>query len=522
MTERPDHATIAAVDVGTNSVHMVVARVDPKGFHILTTEKEVVRLGEGSGGLDHLTPEAIDRGVDALRRMRQIADSQGAVIRAVATSAVREADNQQEFIDAVKTATGIGVQVITGPEEARLIHLGVGRSMNLGDDQVLTIDIGGGSTEFCVSSKGSIRITQSLKLGAVRMTDAFVPSGTLTDGGLRKMREKIRESFAPLAHDISRAGFSRVVLSSGTNETIARMASATRGGDEPVSFNGFRFSRQELNAVVRSILEKETARDRLGLPGLDPKRSDIIAAGSVILHEIARELGIDSFEFSEFALREGVLVDTAQRLGVLGAERVDAAHGSVLRLAQRCSVDMEHASHVAQLAGRILAAVSRHFEVDQSLRRLLNASALLADTGKAISYSRHHLHSYYIIRNADLLGFSDLEIQVIALVARYGRKSQPKMSHAEFAVLPEERRHDVELLAGVLRIATGLDRAHDQSIAEVSSSNKDGELVLTFRHGAGSSDHVELNLRSAQSQTQLLADYLGEQVVIRDGGPARA
>ena len=165
-------SVIAAVDVGTNSVHMVVARVGTNGFDVLASEKEVVRLGEGVDGMDHLSEAAIERGVAALRHMKRIADAHGAKVRAVATSAVREADNQRDFLRAVRAETGIKVEVISGTEEARLIHLGIGRSVDLTKDSVLTIDIGGGSTEFCLSVRGNLRIAQSLKLGAVRMTGA--------------------------------------------------------------------------------------------------------------------------------------------------------------------------------------------------------------------------------------------------------------------------------------------------------------------------------------------------------------
>jgi exopolyphosphatase/guanosine-5'-triphosphate,3'-diphosphate pyrophosphatase len=512
---------IAAIDVGTNSVHMVVARVGPNGFDVLASEKEVVRLGEGVEGMDHLTQGAIDRGVAALRHMRRIADAHGARIRAVATSAVREADNQRDFLRAVRSETGIKLEVISGTEEARLIHLGIGRSLDIARDSVLTIDIGGGSTEFCVSVRGNLRIAQSLKLGAVRMTDAFLPGGEVTPQGVKKLRAKVQSTLAPLAHDIGRIGFSRTVLSSGTNETIARVAAGRRDRPAPQSFNGFVFGADELAGVVDAVLDAESPKERLSIEGLEPKRADIIAAGAVILDETVRMLGIESLEYSDYALREGVLVDTAQRLGVMPEEPVDAAHQSAVRLAERCSVDMEHSMHVAELSARILRAVGRHYEIDQPLERMLRVAALLANCGNAISYSKHHLHSYYIIRNADLMGFSDDEIEMIALTARYHRKSPPKASHAEYGRLGRNDQLAVDLMAGVLRVATGLDRSHDQCVSEVSSSLRDKTLVLTVRHSCRSEERIELNVHTAQARADMLADYLGDEVVIRNGGPLR-
>jgi exopolyphosphatase/guanosine-5'-triphosphate,3'-diphosphate pyrophosphatase len=513
--------TIAAIDVGTNSVHMVIARVGQSGFTVLAAEKEVVRLGEGAKGMDHLTFAAIERGVNAMRHMKRIADAHSAAVRAVATSAVREAENRDDFIDAVRQTVGINVEVISGSEEARLIHLGVSRSLNLTKDSVLTVDIGGGSTEFCLSVRGNLRFAQSLKMGAVRMTDSFLPDGMVTDGGVKKLRSKVQSALAPMAHDIARLGWDRIVLSSGTNETIARMVAAARGTDAPLTFNGYQFEAGELNSVVKTVLDHRTPGERIDLEGLDPKRADIIAAGAVILQEISRMLHATSFEYSEYALREGVLVDTAQRLGVMAADTVDAGQASAMRLAERCSVDIAHGSHVADLGARILKAVGRHYEVDPSLERLLRAAGLLARAGNAVAYSKYHLHSYYIIRNADLMGFTDDEINVIALAARYHRKGMPKTSHEEFGKLSKDRQHDVELIAGILRIASGLDRSHDQCVREMSSSSKDGTFTLSVRHSCASGELTELNIFTAQSRVEMLEQYLGDRIIIKDGGQVR-
>lgn len=247
---------------------------------------------------------------------------------------------------------------------------------------------------------------------------------------------------------------------------------------------------------------------------MDAKRSDIIVAGGTILHEVMKALRIETFEFSEYALREGVLVNAARARGLIEDDAIDAGLGSVMRLAERCSVDLVHSSHVAMLSRKILSLVSRRFEVDTSLGRLLEAAALLANTGNAVSYSKHHLHSYYIIRNADLMGFTDEEIEVIALTARYHRKSAPKSSHAEFARLPEDRQHDVELMAGIIRIATGLDRSHDQSVTELNSSFRDGLLTVTPRPSTGSDETLALNIFTAQERVDLLEDFLGCKILI--------
>jgi exopolyphosphatase/guanosine-5'-triphosphate,3'-diphosphate pyrophosphatase len=450
--------------------------------------------------------------------MRRIAEAHSATIRAVATSAVREASNSHIFLQRVLAETGISIEIISGTEEAGLIYQGVKQSISFGSEPILAIDIGGGSTELSHSVRGKITLAQSLKIGAVRLTDAFMPDGVVTDSAVKKIRAHVSSVFAPLAHDLRRKKFSRTVLSSGTSETLAKMILLRRGGSLPRTMNAFIFSVAELTAVTQMILDAETPQARSQLQGIDPKRSDIIVAGAIILSEIARTLEIESFEFSEFALREGVLIDTANKMGVLVNDSDDAAMESVMRLAVRCSVDLEHASHVAFVAGKILTSVSRHFDVNVALARLLEAAAILANTGNTVSYSKHHIHSYYIIRNADLVGFTDEEIELIALAARYHRKGVPKLSHSEFARLSDNHRHDVELMAGILRIATGLDRSHDQCVSDIASSLKNETFEIKVRHCCPSDESIALNIYTAQERIDLLRSFLGGDILITNAG----
>lgn len=516
-TTTVQNVVVAAIDIGTNSVHMVIADVDRLGFHIVTSEKEVVRLGSGVSGFDHLADDAMDRGVAALRRMKQIANAHSAVIRAVATSAVREAGNGDDFIRRVRSEVGIEVDVISGSEEARLIALGVRQSLALDDEQVLMIDIGGGSTEFTVSRGSRTRISQSLKLGAVRLTDRFPADGD-PERAVEMMRAYVASTFAPLANDIRREGFSRVVVSSGTCETIVRAAMIMRGRDPSGTLNGQTVSRADIDAVVGAITSAADVDEIARIPGIDGKRAEIIRAGSVLLQEICRMLRIDSVDYSDFALREGVLFDAAEQLLGMTLSRRDAARDGVLRFARRCSVDVQHSGHVAKLSLDIFRALGEHFELDDRLAPVLEAAAILSNVGASISYSRHHLHSYYMIRNADLVGFTDDDIELMALAARYHRKGNPKKSHPEYAALDEERRHDVDLLAGILRVATGLDRSHDQCITRVRARVEQGDAGDTVRLVVSSEcesrEKLELNLYTAQERTSLLDEYLGVPVLL--------
>jgi len=513
-----DRAVVAAIDLGTNSFHMVIADVDHLGFHIITTEKEVVRLGAGVQGFDHLAADAIDRGIAALRRMKHIAQAHSAVIRAVATSAVREADNGHEFVERVRREVGIDVDVISGAEEARLIALGVRHSLALADDDVLMIDIGGGSTEFTVAKGRRTYISQSIKLGAVRLTDKFFADG-VTDASVNKARAFISSTFAPLANDIKVAGFKRVVVSSGTCETIARVALGKRGRDDVGSLNAQSFTRAEVNDVAESVLEAKVPARIAEIPGIEAKRADIITGGSLLLQEICRQLKINQMEYSDFALREGVLIDSMEQILGRPSSKRDAARDGVVRFAQRCSVDLQHSEHVAKLSVDIFRSLYKHYELNERLMPLLEAAAILSNVGASVSYSRHHLHSYYMIRNSDLVGFSEEDIELIALAARYHRKGPPKKSHDEYASLSEDSQHDVDVMAGILRIATGLDRSHDQCVRSVSASiresNGDEVVQLVAKSECDNREVLELNLYTAQERTSVLEEFLGCAIVLK-------
>ncbi|MEY2627706.1 MAG: hypothetical protein RJB08_1465 [Actinomycetota bacterium] len=513
------NSVIAAIDVGTNSVHMVVARVAPDGFEILTTEKEIVRLGEG--GADVLTDDAMDRAVSALKRMGRIAAAHGAKVRAVATSAVREADNADEFIKRVAAEAGVKVEIIAGAEEARLIWMGVSRAIVFDDRRTLVIDIGGGSTEFALSTGDQLHVAQSLKLGAVRLADMFDLHDDASEKSVRDLRAHIRSKIAGLVHDIGVIGVDRVILSSGTCETVARMVAVRRQPALPLSMNGFTSTKNEIVAVRKEILACGGARERAALAGMDPKRADIIVAGVVLLDEILRALDVDSIEYCEFALREGLLADTISRDLGDDHHRLDAGMQSVVRLARRCSVDLEHNGHIAMLSSRIFRELAEHYELDARLERLLVAAAYLSNAGNSVSYSRHHHHSYYIIRNADLLGFTDAEIEIIALAARYHRKSLPKESHSEYASLDASDRDAVDVVAGILRIATGLDRTHDQCVTDVvveTEYRRSSDTVKLIALCTCSGEGIDLNLYAAQRGTELLSKFLEATIEIEARG----
>jgi exopolyphosphatase/guanosine-5'-triphosphate,3'-diphosphate pyrophosphatase len=507
---------IAAIDLGTNSFHLVVAR--PSGnnrFEILDREKEVVRLGSGSGEMKELTPEAIDRGVAALARFRRIADAANAEVHAVATSAVREADNRNEFLQRADKEAGVRVEVISGIEEARLIHLGVLQSVPVFDQRVLVIDIGGGSTEFVVGLGGEMLDARSLKIGAIRVSERFFAKKPVKKRALEEARHYVRSYVMQAARMVTHAGgFEVAVGSSGTIMNVAEMVRARSGQDPMRKLGGATFTAKELSEVVDDLAGRARAADRLEVPGLDPRRADIILGGAIVLDEAFKALDIEEMVVSDYALREGVLLDVIRRreASTLGHLR-DLRYESVLHVASLTPGEKAHSERVADLAMQLFEGTKPLHGLGDEHEELLEAAGLLCNVGLVISHDRHHLHSYYVIRNTDLLtGFTDHEVELIALVARYHRKSTPKARHAEFARLGEEDQKAVRVLAGLLRIAVGLDRTREGLVRDLRVDVDDG------KHGpirvfidVGERD-AELELYSAEARKDLLEDALGRPV----------
>lgn len=476
---------LAAIDIGTNSFHLIVVRVLSNGsFEIIDREKEVIRLGEGSTtDIKHITPAAIDRAIATLKNFKGIADSYNAEIRAVATSAVRESMNKQEFTDRVQRETGIVVEVVSGIEEARLIYLGIIKAVPCYDDKVLCVDIGGGSTEFIVGEKGKILSSISFKIGAVRLTNRFFPDAKITKQGIEDCRNWAAGVINTAVRKLGTYNYKYCIGSSGTIQSIALMAQTRRKGEVPEDklLNNFRFTADELKAVEKEILSAKTVSDRKKIAGLESKRADIIPAGIIILSQIFKDFNLDDMVVSEYAMREGIVIDTIQKAETLEAEPslTDIRMESVRNLANNSKYDQEHCEHVTKLALQIYDQLNDLHQLESDCREYLEAASLLHDIGYHIAHSRHHRHSMYMIRNSELLGFNENEIHIIANVARYHRKSHPKNRHEDFAALPDKSKEIVRKLSAILRIADSLDRTHQRKINRIDVKVLNGVVNIS-------------------------------------------
>jgi exopolyphosphatase/guanosine-5'-triphosphate,3'-diphosphate pyrophosphatase len=484
---------LAAIDVGTNSIHMVVVRIQPQlpAFTIIDREKETVRLGNFNEDTGGLSEDAIKRGVRALKRCRAIAEGfQAEEIVAVATSAVREADNGSEFLQRVEQEVGLSVNLISGTEEARRIYLGVLSGMEFHSRPHAIIDIGGGSTELILGTGEPHRFLSSTKVGAVRLTARFVTTDPISDEEFTYLKAYVRGRMEPPTEDLKQhlqeGERLRLVGTSGTIECLAALTAQDRLGLVPDPLNGFQITLPELQDWVKK-LRKMTYAERLALPEMSARRAEIIVAGAVILQETMEMLGVETVTICERALREGVVVDWMLTHGLIEDRmqfQSSVRERNVLNTAQKYSVPIDRGDRIARFALDLFEATQGHLhDWGNPERELLWAAAMLHNCGHFISHSSHHKHSYYLIRHGELLGYTETEIEVIANIARYHRKSLPKKKHDNYKNLPTKyHRHLVAHLSAMLRVAVALDRRGIGAIAAVSyrcTDEKRLELTIT-------------------------------------------
>jgi len=493
---------LGAIDVGTNSIHLIVVELDPRfgTSRTIIKAREMVRLGGGEAlARGHLSKKAVQRGVAAIAKFAEAARAAGARdIRAVATSAVREASNRQEFLAAVRAASGVDVEVLGDVEEARLIHLGVSRGYPLRGRVACIFDIGGGSTEFIVGDAERPFFLHSVRLGSLRLFDEFLRNGESTLG-YRALDKHVRATLAPIAHQLSDYRFDLLIGTSGTVLGLAALDAAESGAAGQRA-HGYVLKLERLRALQRTMV-RLTAAERRKLPGMNPRRSDIIVAGNSIVIAILETLGREEFVVSERALREGIVVDylerniaVARRLGDERMQKFDAAHALVRRFGES---DV-HENHVAQLSLQLFDGLLGVHQFEPADRDVLFAAALVHDVGRAVNASAHHKHGAYIVRNAAFPGWRLEEVDLIAALVRYHRKSLPKMTHPEWATASPDRRAKIEGLAGILRVADGLDRRHLGVVSSLAVEPSDAGIRLVVRATQDVGPEVDAALYKAE------------------------
>ncbi len=481
----PHGLRLAAIDIGTNSLHMVVVEVTRSvGFKILSSEKDLTRLGSAALVRHVLTRSAMQHTLTVLGRYLRVARNlECDRIRAYATSAVRESINGGDFVQAAKSQLGLNIRVISSQEEARLIYLAVRQAVDMVDSSALVVDIGGGSAEFIIGDSQKAAMLESRKLGASRLTQRFIAHDPPGRGEIRALEKHIHHELKDIIKRTRKLSPAKFIGTSGTMENLAAMCLARHGQDVIRHRVLTEIRREDFETLYRRLLNMDQ-KDRLDLSGLDPGRADQIVAGAVLVKYLFDELDIPVIEVSDRAMREGMIIDYMQthwpriRLSV---EVTDPRRRSVVELGRRCNFDEAHHQQVAWLAVSLFDRLLPLHKLRRQYRELLEFAALMHDIGWHIGHSGHHKHSLYLIKNGDLSGFSPRELEIMANTARYHRRSEPKKSHPDYMALPPPDRKIVDQLSAILRLAEALDRGHYGNVRDLRIIRRKGTVGVVVQ-----------------------------------------
>lgn len=530
---------LAAIDMGTNSIRLIVAEALRDGtYRILDDEKEVARLGRGLEHTGRMDERAMEQAAFAVARMKRIAEGFGVrAVRAVATSAAREAANGSELIKMVRRWAGLEVRVISAEEEAQLAFESVARAFDLSALCAAVVDIGGGSTQITLTRGGIAERVWTLPIGAVRLTERFGGAAACSGGRWREMLKWLGGEWAEAMSASSANAKSEIEpqLIIGTGGTMtalgnialaeetagpdhSRGSGAAHGSGPPVgALQGYELKVGEIKRIVGS-LRGMTLEERARVPGLSADRADIIVAGGAIALAVIKQLGVRRVRIHNGGIRDGLLLRLVREL--YPAAQASPNSGatdplfSARRFAEACRCDVAHGEQVAKLATRIFdqlaarAAASAKRQApwaNAESRRLLAAAALVLDVGYVVNYDKHHLHSFNLILQSAMVGFSSREVSIIAHLARYHRAAAPKADHDSFAALAKRDQETVRRLAGIVRIAVGLDRTHVQAV-------KDLGLVFendSVRFVATAAENPTVDLWGASRKSGLFSEVFG-------------
>lgn len=500
---------LGVVDLGSNSVRLQIAHATPDGqVTVLAEDRAPVRLGEQVFRTGKLSADSIGRTAIALARFARLAERAGAEqVRAVATSAVREAGNRAQLVRTVKAHSGLTIEVISGAEEARLVTLGVLQGEPPMERNLL-LDIGGGSTEIISAQGEEPESAFSLQLGSVRLWEMFVEHDPLSRREAKLIDEALTDSLGSL-DPLLIGKFRRIIGAAGTTAAVAGLIRRLEGDPRTQASRAGRVTHEQVRTLL-GLLRDSTLKQRRKW-GVEPHREDIIYCGTAILEGVMRHLRVEELEITTRGLRDGLMADLVRRVlkpPEAGLHHENTVLEGLRAFGRRCGYREDHAEQVARLSLSLFEQTREIHRMGDEERALLHAAALLHDVGSFVSYNRHHKHTYYLLYHADLPGFTDRERELIATVARYHRRSAPKDRHPEFAELTPEERIVVRRLAALLRVADGLDRGHRRHVRSLKVSRKGKGLFIDVLADAG----AELEVWSAQQKADLLSEIVGGPV----------
>jgi len=502
--------TFAAVDIGSNSVRLKIARLQAGRLRPLHEDREVTRLGEGVFRSGFLTPESMAETVKVLRRFHRatqqiVTDS----VRVVATSALRDARNSQAFLEWVRSATGWRVEIVSGVEEARLIHLGLVSSPRVDRSPALMVDLGGGSCELTVSQGGHIRDAVSLPLGAVRLTDEFLRHDPPRKGELKRLRGFVTREVGRISTRISAARVKNVIATSGTAAALAAVATHLRRGgvrQRPV------VSRVEMARIAKRLARLPVA-ERRKIEGIGPRRAEIIVAGALVFHELLDRFHLKAFRYSPLGLRDGILAQMAadyDRSTRSGRQIESERWESILKAVDHYHIDRKHALDVRDAARLLFSELRSVHRLPPEYREWLSAAAMLYEVGDYVNRNGRHRHTHYIISNSEILGYTPQQRRIIAAIARYLGKSRPAIEDGPMKVVDTADRGNVQKAILLLRLARALNLGRSRAVQRVRIGLRSPEVKLTLfpRRRMG----VDLELWAIEKECDYFREVFGREL----------
>jgi exopolyphosphatase/guanosine-5'-triphosphate,3'-diphosphate pyrophosphatase len=518
-TRRARALRIAAIDIGTNSIHMVIAETaHADTFSVLDREREVVQIGRGSFAESRLRRDAMRRTADALGRFVQLARRHSVDrILCTATAAVREARNGGDFLKLARRISGVAPRVIPSEEEGRLIHLAVQAALRLPEQPALIVDIGGGSVQLVHVHGEQLLKVVGVPLGALRLTETRLAHDPPTAGELEQLRRVVRKRLRRALSEFWGPTPEVVYGSSGSIHALAELAHVAQHGRELPQLNGHVLELESLATLTRQ-LEGMSQAERAALPGIDEARAEILLPGALVLEQVLRLTDASSITLSDYGVREGLVVDWlirhARELSTIESAS-DLRLRSVLGLLARFVPDERHARHVAFLSLQLFDGLRSRHRLGEREREWLHFAALLHDVGSTVAYDGHSQHSAYVIRNGRLRGFTAEEIEVVATVARYHGGARPRRRRDEvYAALPRKLRRTVRWLSAMLRIAEGFDRSHYQLVRGVTVRRRGERIILV----ADAKRQAQLEVWAGRRRATDLARLIGLSVGVAAAG----
>ncbi|MGD0890122.1 MAG: Ppx/GppA phosphatase family protein [Terracidiphilus sp.] len=524
--------TLAAIDIGSNSCRLKIAKVVAHQLRTVHEDREVTRLGASVFESGLVSPEAMAATLRALKRFQRAVQAHGVDrIRVVATAAMRDARNGPAFQAWVKAETGWTMEIISGLEEGRLIHRGVMESEAGVGGRVLLVDLGGGSCEITLSEKKRIKETISVPLGAVRLTEEFLTTDPAPVEGLGRMRRwiqrELRRAHRRIEPGTQRVGATTVIATSGTAAALCDAVGSKSAGQRGSKSGGRQNPRspkardrghpaglvpvREVRKLAKK-LAKLTLPEREAVPGIGPRRAEIIVAGAEVFAELLESFGMAGFRYSPLGLRDGILAQMLAEQDALAKVHREFEHErweSVLATARRYGVDPRHAEPVRAHAVQLFRELKTLHELPAEYESWLAAAAILRDTGKFINHQGHHRHTQYIVSSSEIYGYTQLQRTMVSALARYLGKSRPQPGDRALRNIPAEEHKNVQRAVVLLRLAVALNQDRASDVLRVTARVYPKRVYLELKPGRTG---AELELWSLRKEAAYFREVFGREL----------